>query len=115
MSVTTKKNHPDGCFGNNQLKKVVVNKNSRKLRLAGACSRKTQNIEEEDMITKFHIKDMTCGHCGQKIRESLRSNSSVENVDIDLIKKLVTVSSTADKGELETMIKKIGYSPELVL
>ena len=58
----------------------------------------------------FYVKDMMCPKCVAHVSEALKA-IGVENVEIDLKKKKVTVSTTKEEREIFEAIEKAGYHP----
>lgn len=65
-----------------------------------------------EVTMKIHVSDMTCGHCKMNIEKALQANG-VENVNIDLDSKIVSVE-TNDKTEeqIKDIIRDKGYTVE---
>ena len=62
----------------------------------------------------FKVEDMTCGGCASRIQNALNSSEQVSNVDIDVSKQLVTVSTAAEQEAVADIIKAAGYTPKAV-
>ncbi|MBF9019781.1 heavy-metal-associated domain-containing protein [Rhodobacterales bacterium HKCCA1288] len=58
---------------------------------------------------KFHVPDMSCGHCTAAIDKALKSIDPNARVDTDLTSKTVTVASAKDAAALQTALKEAGY------
>jgi mercuric ion binding protein len=56
---------------------------------------------------KISVNGMVCGFCVQGITKKLNSTDAVENVKVDLDKKLVTFNIPAGKKLDDEVIKKI--------
>ena len=67
-------------------------------------------LERKDNNMIFYVKDMMCPKCVAHVSEALKS-IGVENVEIDLKKKKVTVSTTKEEREIFEAIEKAGYHP----
>jgi copper chaperone len=63
------------------------------------------------MLT-LRIRDMTCGHCASTIARAVAGVDKSARVEVDILGKLVSVTSTADDGELIEAIQEAGYTPE---
>lgn len=62
----------------------------------------------------FRIVDMTCGHCAGTIARAVADVDKGARVEVDLTRKLVSISSIAPEGELMEAIREAGYTPEKV-
>jgi len=60
----------------------------------------------------FHIPNMACEDCMRTIKSQLRVDPAVQSVDFTLGKKLLTVSSTLERTEVEDLIRAAGYTPQ---
>ena len=56
---------------------------------------------------KITVKGMVCAFCAQGIKKSFRAVESVETVEVDLDKKLVTVATKKDQTLNDQQVKKI--------
>ena len=58
----------------------------------------------------YRVPDMSCAHCEHAVSSELREVPGVENVDVDLDTKLVTVrGSSLDDTALRAAIEEAGY------
>ncbi len=63
----------------------------------------------------YSVPGMHCGHCKASVTEGLQAVVGVEQVDVDLDTKLVTVSGTGlEDGSLRAAIDEAGYEAEEV-
>lgn len=65
------------------------------------------------MVT-YRIADMTCGHCAGTIARALAGVDKGARVEVDVARKLVSVTSGAPEDELAEAIREAGYTPEKV-
>ena len=61
--------------------------------------------EIEKMKLEFYVDDMMCMHCVNRIKEAL-SVKGIENINIDLESKLVSVETNLKKEAVFKLIKK---------
>jgi Cu+-exporting ATPase len=64
--------------------------------------------EIEKMKLEFYVDDMMCMHCVNRIKEAL-SVKGIENINIDLDSKLVSVETSLKKEAVFKLIKKAKY------
>ena len=62
----------------------------------------------------FHIKDIHCEKCVEKIRQVLENITGMEEVHIDMSKKLIKVEGETDPVEIQQIIQDVGYTPVLL-
>ena len=58
---------------------------------------------------KFHVPDMSCGHCTAAIEKALKTIDPDARVDTDLTSKTVTIASAKDVAALQTALQEAGY------
>jgi copper chaperone len=58
---------------------------------------------------KFHVPDMSCGHCTAAIEKALKTIDPDARVDTDLTSKTVMIASAKDAAALQTALKEAGY------
>jgi len=62
---------------------------------------------------KISVKGMVCSFCAQGIRKTLGNEQAVEDVKVDLDKKLVTITvkdgKTLTDEEIQRLIQEAGY------
>ena len=67
---------------------------------------------------KVSVKGMVCGFCAQGITKKFKAEPAVENVDVSLEKKLVTIDLKKDQdladSKIETILKDAGYNIEKI-
>ena len=64
--------------------------------------------EMKNMKLEFYVDDMMCMHCVSRIKEAL-SVKGIENINIDLDSKLVSVETNLKKEAVFKLIKKSKY------
>ena len=64
--------------------------------------------EMKNMKLEFYVDDMMCMHCVSRIKEAL-SVKGIENINIDLDSKLVSVETNLKKETVFKLIKKAKY------
>lgn len=62
-------------------------------------------------ILTFRVPGMTCGHCEKAVTDEVMKISGVENVQIDLDTKSVTVTSDSalEWADVETAVDEAGF------
>ena len=58
---------------------------------------------------KFHVPDMSCGHCTGAIIKSVKSEDPSAVVETDLETKIVSVETTSPPDVILQSITKAGY------
>ena len=58
---------------------------------------------------KFHVPDMSCGHCTAAIDKALKAIDPEAKVDTDLPSKTVTIGSAKDPASIRAALKEAGY------
>ncbi|MGB0498145.1 MAG: heavy-metal-associated domain-containing protein [Rubricella sp.] len=58
---------------------------------------------------KFHVPDMSCGHCTAAIDKALKAVDPAAKVDTNLSTKTVTIASGKDAASLQAALKEAGY------
>ena len=59
---------------------------------------------------RFHVENMTCGHCDRTIRKAIAALSPKAKVAIDLRAKTVEIESTLTAAQIVTALAEEGYS-----
>ena len=62
---------------------------------------------------KFHIPDMTCGHCASHISKAISAIDPNAQITVDLSAQTVAIESTANSDAFAAAVKDAGYSPRL--
>ncbi|MBS8226040.1 heavy-metal-associated domain-containing protein [Vannielia litorea] len=58
---------------------------------------------------KFHVPNMSCGHCTAAISKSIKTTDPTAQVDTDLETRTVSVETTAQPHAILQSIKSAGY------
>lgn len=58
---------------------------------------------------KFHVPDMSCGHCTAAIDKSLKAADPAAQVTTDLTTRMVDVASHLDAAQVQAVLEKAGY------
>jgi copper chaperone len=66
------------------------------------------------MVT-FRVPDMTCGRCASTIARAVFAVDNVARVEVSVLDRLVSITSTEAEAELLEAIQEAGYSPERVV
>lgn len=61
------------------------------------------------MGSTYSVPGMSCGHCVNAITSEVSQVAGVDNVEIDLETKIVTVHGDADDGAVRAAIDEAGY------
>ena len=62
----------------------------------------------------FHINDIHCEKCVEKIRQALENLGGMEDVHFDLNEKLIKIEGEADPVAIQQIIQDAGYTPILL-
>ena len=64
------------------------------------------------METKFTVPEISCGHCKKTIESAINTIESVQDVSVNIDKKLVEVNSTdaIDMGVVTSLLDEQGYT-----
>ena len=64
------------------------------------------------METKFTVPEISCGHCKETIELAINTIESVQDVSVNIDKKLVEVISTGaiDMGVVTNLLDEQGYT-----
>ena len=72
-------------------------------------------IERKNMAEiTFHINDIHCEKCVEKIRQALENLGGMEDVHFDLNEKLIKIEGEADPVAIQQIIQDAGYTPILL-
>lgn len=63
------------------------------------------------MIHRFHLPDMSCGHCVAAITDALRAAAPDAAVRIDLATRTAEVDSSLPRDVLAAALAEAGYPP----
>ena len=65
-------------------------------------------------MTRFHVPDMSCGHCTASIETALKALDPEARVACDLSARTVSVQSARPDPDLVAAMKDAGYEAEPV-
>jgi copper chaperone len=60
-------------------------------------------------VTRYSVPDVSCDHCRAAIEGEVGRVPSVEQVSVDLVAKVVTVTGAAADAEVRAAIDRAGY------
>ena len=63
---------------------------------------------------QLKVKDMTCGHCANRITQAIKAIDASAVVEIDLEQKRVGITSTHPLAEITTAMTEAGYPPQTI-
>lgn len=61
----------------------------------------------------FTVNNMTCGGCVSNIQKALEEDDRINTIDIQLSKKLVTVTGELSAAETASVIQAAGYNAQV--
>ena len=59
---------------------------------------------------RFHIENMTCGHCDRTIRRTIAALSPEASVAIDLRARIVEIEGSLTAAQFVTALAEHGYT-----
>jgi copper chaperone len=59
---------------------------------------------------RFHVENMTCGHCDRTIRKAIAALSPEAKVAIDLRARTVAIEGTLTAAQIVAALAEEGYS-----
>ena len=62
---------------------------------------------------KFHVPDMSCGHCSAAIDKAVKAIDPTAQIDADIKAKTVSVVSTQAAPALQAALSEAGYPATL--
>ena len=62
----------------------------------------------------FHINDIHCEKCMEKIHRALENMGGMEEIHFDLNEKLIIIEGEADPVAIQQIIQDAGYTPVLL-
>lgn len=62
---------------------------------------------------KFHVPDMSCGHCTAAITKGLQAADAAAQITTDLTIREISVDTTLDAAAVIATLKTAGYSASL--
>ena len=63
---------------------------------------------------QLKVKDMTCGHCANRITQAVKAIDASAVLDIDLEQKQVGITSTHSLTEITIAMTEAGYPPQTI-
>ena len=66
-------------------------------------------MNDETNTTTVTAPDITCGGCANAIKNAFGRVEGVDQVDVDVATKLVTVHGTVDKDRVLDVLDKAGF------
>lgn len=60
---------------------------------------------------QFHIETMTCGGCARGVTKTIHKIDASADVQIDLDKKDVSVTTTAPRDQIAAALTDAGFAP----
>lgn len=60
-------------------------------------------------MTTFSVEGMSCGHCVSAVTRAVQQVDAAANVQVDLAKQTVAVSSGASTDAMKAAIEQAGY------
>jgi len=73
-----------------------------------------KHIPKGEAEMKFHVPDMSCGHCTATIEKGVKAADATARVASDLASKTVEITSTLDAPALQKVLADVGYPAESV-
>lgn len=62
---------------------------------------------------RFHVPDMSCGHCTATISKSIKTADPTAQVETDLETRIVSVKTSSQPDAILQSIKSAGYDASL--
>ncbi len=66
------------------------------------------------MSVKFHVPDMSCGHCKATIEKAFATADPLAELSFDMEGRHVEIESDLDAESLAKLLKEAGYPAEAV-
>ncbi len=66
------------------------------------------------MSVKFHVPDMSCGHCKATIEKAFATTDPLAELSFDMEGRHVEIESELDAESLAKLLKEAGYPAEAV-
>ncbi|PWE28806.1 copper chaperone [Maritimibacter sp. 55A14] len=60
-------------------------------------------------MTRFHVPEMSCGHCTAAIGKAINAADPAARIDCDLNARIVSVESALDTATIILAMKEAGY------
>ncbi|MDY6065337.1 MAG: heavy-metal-associated domain-containing protein [Finegoldia sp.] len=61
------------------------------------------------MKKQFKVEEMHCNHCVESIDKALKDVEGIENIDIDLDSKIVSLEGEVDDEKVIESLDEIGF------
>jgi len=61
---------------------------------------------------KFHVPDMSCGHCKASVEQAMRALDAGAGVQVDLSSRTVEVTTARAAAEVLAALDEIGFPAE---
>ena len=61
---------------------------------------------------EIHVPDIHCDHCRITLEASLRELESIDQVSVDVARKIVAVKGAAESSLVIEAIRNAGYNPD---
>ncbi len=61
---------------------------------------------------KYHVPDMSCGHCKASIEKAIATLDTGANVIVDLESKTIVVSTTKPSADVIAKLADVGFSAQ---
>lgn len=62
-------------------------------------------------MTRFHIENMSCGHCKASVEKAVAELDDDAELDFDMETREVEIDSTATKDAIVNALTAAGYPP----
>lgn len=66
------------------------------------------------MSTKFHVPDMSCGHCKAAIEKAFATADPLAELNFDMEGRHVEIDSDLDAAAMASLLKEAGYPAQAV-
>jgi copper chaperone len=60
-------------------------------------------------MTKFHIPDMSCGHCKATVEKTIRALDPAAQVEFDMTTRQISVAGSTDTARVQAALAEVGY------
>ncbi len=61
------------------------------------------------MATKFHVPDMSCGHCKVAIQDAIDAADPLASVAFDMEARTINVNTELDQVAITALLDKAGF------
>lgn len=66
------------------------------------------------MRMKFHVPDMSCGHCKAAIEKAFAAADPLADLDFDMEERHVEIASDLNEAAVVKLLEEAGYPPSAV-